>query len=179
MGMQSVPVRVADYGRQRHLSQATLTRWQAWTETDQGALLDVAAALRLGENQLRDLIDWLEEIAVRDGQTMHDILERPPVVQSLGSPGSRNDKLKALKAALRRLRYPRLSLLEENLRGAVRALDLGQRVRVAFPPAMEGDEVTIEIVARNTGELRDSLERLQVRLAGGDWQRVFALLDEV
>jgi len=68
--------------------------------------------------------------------------------------------------------------LEENLRVAVKELDLGQRVRVSFPQALEGDEVTIEIKARNVKELADSLTRLRQRLDEGAVQRIFDLLDQ-
>ena len=42
-------------------------RWLNWKLDDGAALLDVALSLRAGENHLRDLMDWLEEIALRDG----------------------------------------------------------------------------------------------------------------
>ena len=77
------------------------------------------------------------------------------------------------------MRYPRLSRLEEDLRAAVKALDLGGRVRVSFPPAYEGDEVTVEIRARSVKELSDSLARLRQRLDDGALQQVFDLLDQV
>jgi hypothetical protein len=128
---------------------------------------------------VRDFLDWLEEISVRDGSTIANLLTRDDIRRPLGSKLSRNDKLKAVKDALRKVRYPRLSRLEENLRAAVKELDLGQRVRVSFPPALEGDEVTIEIKARNVKELVDSLARLRQRLDEGGVQRVFDLLDEV
>ena len=89
------------------------------------------------------------------------------------------DKLKAVKAALRKLRYPRLSQLEDDLRAAIKALDLGDRVRISFPPTLESDEMTFEIKARNIQEIKDSLTQLQQKLDDGALQRVFALMDEV
>jgi len=52
-------------------------------------------------------------------------------------------------------------------------------VRVSFPPAYEGDEVTVEIRARSVKELSDSLARLRQRLDEGALQQVFDLLDQV
>src|SRR5262249_12677592 len=92
---------------------------------------------------------------------------------------SRNDKLKAVKDALRKLRYPQLSQLEEGLRAAVKALDLGGRVHVSFPPAFEGNEITVEIKAGSVKELDDSVARLRQRLDDGALQRMFDLLDQV
>ena len=177
--MPSLAEQIAAYAREKHLSAQTLTRWQAWAEEDQTAFLALAQELQLGENQVRDFLDWLEETVLRDGGTIRELLARPEIRRPLGAKLARNDKLKAVKDALRKLRYPRLSRLEEDLRAAVKALDLGGRVRVSFPPAYEGDEVTVEIRARSVKELSDSLARLRQRLDDGALQQVFALLDQV
>jgi hypothetical protein len=107
------------------------------------------------------------------------VLSRPEIRHPLASKLSRNDKLKAVKDALRRVRYPRLSRLEEDLKIAVKALDLGGRVRVSFPPSFEGDEVTVEIKAHNAKELDESVTRLRQRLDDGGLQQIFNLLDQV
>jgi hypothetical protein len=179
MTLPPLAEQVAAYAQEKHLHAQTLARWQAWREDDQAAFLALAQDLQLGENHLRDFLDWLEEIAVRDGGTIRDLLARPEVRRPLDAKLARNDKLKAVKDALRKVRYPRLSRLEEDLRAAVKALDLGGRVRVSFPPAYEGDEVTVEIKARNVKELGDSLARLRQRLDEGTFQQVFDLLDQV
>jgi hypothetical protein len=167
------------YAQHKHLNAQTLARWQAWTEEDQMALLALAEELQLGENHLRDFLDWLEETVLRDGGTIHGVLSRPEIRRALDTKLSRNDKLKAVKDALRRTRYPRLSRLEEDLKVAVKALDLGSRVRISFPPSFEGDEVTVEIKVRNAKELDDSVTRLRQRLDEGRLQQIFNLLDQV
>ncbi len=177
--VSSLPEQIAAYAQHKHLSVQTLGRWQAWMEEDQAALLSVAEELQLGENHLRDFLDWLEETVLRDGGTIHSLLARPELRRPLDAKLARNDKLKAVKEALRKLRYPRLSRLEDDLRAAVKALDLGGRVRVSFPPAFEGDEVTVEITARNVKELDEGVTRLRQRIENGALQRVFDLLDQV
>jgi len=167
------------YAREKHLSTPTLQRWQSWSEEDQAALLPIARELQLNENQLRDFLDWLEEIVARDGVTIRGVLGRPELQHPLETKLSRNDKLKAVKDALRKLRYPRLSQLEDDLRAAIKALDLGNRVRVSFPAALEGNEITIEIKARTSEEVRDTVLQLQQKLEDGSLQRVFDLLDEI
>lgn len=167
------------YAQEKRLSAQTLARWKAWSEEDQTALLTVAQELHLGENHLRDFLDWLEEIAARDGETVHALFTRAEIRQPLDVRVSRNDKLKAVKEALRKIRYPRLSRLEEELRAARKALDLGNRIQVSFPPSLEGEEITVELKARNLQELTDNLHRLQQRVDDGSLQRLFALFDEV
>ncbi|MSQ47317.1 MAG: hypothetical protein EXR78_02840 [Deltaproteobacteria bacterium] len=170
---------IVTYAQEKRLSPQTLARWQAWSEEDQAALLVVVRVLQLGDNHLRDFLDWLEEITTRDGGTTRELLTRAEISQPLQNALSRNDKLKAVKEALRRLRYPRLSRLEEEVRAGVKALDLGNRIQLSFPPMLEGEEITVEIKARNLQELIDNLSRVQHRVADGSLLRLFALFDEV
>lgn len=170
---------IAAYAQRKRLSGTTLARWQAWPGTDQAALFFLLQDLQCGENHLKDLLDWLEEIAVRDEWTIADILERRELRRARATPGSRNDKLKAVKTVLRKIRYPRLTRLEENVRQAVKALDLDRTGQVSFPSDFEGDEVTVTLTARNVHELRDGLSQLQQRLDDGRFQCVFDALDEV
>jgi hypothetical protein len=177
--VSSLPDHITAYAHQKHLNPQTLARWQAWREPDQAALFALVYELQLGENHLRDFLDWCEECALRDRGTIAELLGRSEIRQPLTAKLGRNDKLKAVKDALRKIRYPQLSRLEENLQAAVKALDLGGRVRVSFPPSLEGDEITVEIKARNEKELEESLTRLRQRLSDGTFQQLFALLDQV
>ncbi len=176
---ESIFDKITSYAQQKRLSPQTLARWQAWSEADQASLWEVVQELQLGENHLRDFVDWYEEIVLRDGGTVADLLSKPEFRQPLNANLGRNEKLKAVKEALRRVRYPRLSRLEDDLRAAVKALDLGSRVQVSFPPSLEGDEMTVSITARNAKELQDSVERLRERLDDGALQRLFVLRDQV
>ncbi len=170
---------LAAYAQRKHLSPAICDRWQAWQAEDQAALLAYAEELQLGENQLKDFLDWLEEIALRDETAIQAVLGQIEIRSALASPGSRHDKLKAVKTALRKMRYPRLTQLEASARAAVQALDLGRSVQISFPPAFEGDEITVTFRARNTSELQERLSRLQQRVDDGGFQHMFDVLDEV
>jgi hypothetical protein len=170
---------IATYAQQKHLSPQTLARWHAWAAEDQAAFLALALELQVGENHLRDFLDWLEEIVLREGGTVHEVLTRAEVRRLLNTKLGRNDKLKAVKETLRKIRYPQLSRVEEDLQTAVKALDLGGQVQISFPPSLEGDEITVAIKARNVKELEESLARLQQRIEDGAVQQLFDLLDHV
>ena len=61
---------ILEYGKERGIRNQTLKRWLDLPESDQGALLDLANGLKIGENHLRDLLDWAEEISLRDGSSL-------------------------------------------------------------------------------------------------------------
>jgi hypothetical protein len=167
------------FARERRYSAATLERWLALDPPDGHALLELARELRLGENQLRDLWEWAEEIAQRDRRSLAQVLAHESVAalrrnRTLG----RNDKLKLIKAALRRLRFPQLAATEERLAALVGQLDLPRNIRVTFPEFLEGDEVRIEIVADSVASLQTAVDRLRVAAAAPACAKIFQTLEE-
>ncbi len=176
--MQDLKAKIHAYAQEKHLHPQTVRRWLAWEERDQEALWCLAKELQIGENHLRDLMDWLEEISLRDGGTPAEVLGHQEIRRVLSRPLSRNDKLKEVKAELRKLRYPRLSQLEGQLKETVKKMDLGSRIQVTFPQFLEGDEIRVEIRARNAAELKESIERILLQVEEGWVERLFSLLDE-
>jgi hypothetical protein len=57
-------------------------------------------------------------------------------------------------------------------------MDCGAAVTITPPAALEGGVATVMIRARSAGELAAALDRLRERVARGDVDRLFALLDE-
>jgi hypothetical protein len=167
------------FARGRRYSAPTLERWLALEAADGLALLELAREMRLGENQLRDLWEWTEEIAQRDRRSLAQVLALEPVAaprrsRSLG----RNDKLKLIKTALRRLRFPQLAATEERLATLVGELDLPGNIRVTFAEFLEGDEVRIEIVANSVASLEAAAERLRAAAAAPACATIFQILEE-
>ncbi len=167
------------FAQERRYAPATLARWLALAPGDARALLALAQELRLGENQLRDLWDWAEEIGQRDGLSLEQVLLLDPVamVRRTRNVG-RNDKLKLIKAALRRVRFPQLAATEERLAELVRQLDLPRNIRVSLPDFLEGDEVRVEIVAESSATLRVAADRLRTVADTPTCQEIFRLLEE-
>lgn len=152
-------------------------RTSSWTADERTTMADVVDALRPSPRHLADVLDWLDDIAARDGVRPAAVLAGPPLRAALASPGSPPDRLKRWKEALRRLRYPRLAAREQEFAAAVRALDLGRGVAIASPAGLEGATVTITIRAGSAAELDASLERLERSRGAGELGRLFRLLE--
>jgi hypothetical protein len=170
--------RVGAFAEQRKYSAATLERWLALDDADAAAVLGLARPLRLGENQLRGLWEWAQDIAHRDGSSVGTVLAAETVTAVLRSALGRNDKLKRIKMHLRRLRFPQLCAAEQRLTDLVRSLDLPGDVSVRLPEFLEGDEVQVEIVARDAESLQRAAARLQEAAATPACAEIFALLGE-
>lgn len=147
-----------------------------WSPEERGALADVVAALRPSAHHLGDALDWLDDIAARDGARPAAALADPTLRAALAGRGSAPDRWKRWKDALRRLRYPRLVAREQAFRDAARALDLGRGAVVVPPCDFEGGVVTVTLRIASVDDVTGHVERLTEAQRSGAWARLFDVL---
>ncbi|MBI2361223.1 MAG: hypothetical protein HYV04_20345 [Deltaproteobacteria bacterium] len=169
--------RILEYGREKGFHAQTLERWLSMAEPDREAIADLAQALKPSENHLRDFLDWLDEISLRDGVSPGKVLLSEPLVRIFSDPRlSRSDKLKRIKEEVRRLRFPRLSRIEDAFRGAVHEMGLSPQIQVAVPPGLEGGTVTVRLKSASYEELKRLVGELGRALETDSARRLFELL---
>ncbi|HVN87180.1 MAG TPA: hypothetical protein VMW17_20300 [Candidatus Binatia bacterium] len=166
------------FAASRRFSATTRDRWLRSTPGDQRTLLAVAQRLRLGENQFRDLLDWSEEIAVRDGCAIAAVWAREPVASALARDLGRNELIAAVKSALRQLRFPLLAAAEARLAELTRQLKLPRGAHLHLPAHLEGDEIRIEIRGRNAAALREQVAAVQSALSRAELDEMFRTLEQ-
>ena len=168
---------INDYGREKGFHKQTLERWLKFPESDRDALLELARGLRIGENHFRDLLDWLEEISLRDGLSLCQILKGKSIAEIWSdSRLGRNDKLRRIKEELRRLRFPRLVQLEGEIQKRIRQMRLGPQIQMSVPPSLEGGALTVQLRATGHEELRRLLGELERNLERTEMKEIFDLL---
>src|SRR5258707_13030906 len=117
------------YAQERGFHRQTLERWLGWEPKDRAALQDLAISLKASENHLRDMMDWLEEIGLRDHVGIGDILAAKNIEELKTDPRfGRAERLKKGKEQLRRLRIPRLCATEGKNRQGVKSLKLHPQI---------------------------------------------------
>ena len=122
-------------------------------------------------------MDWLEEIALRDRQSIHAILTSKPIDDSATDPRlGRPDKLKRIKEQLRRLRFPRLAETEDAIRGKILDLKLHPEIRVTVPPGLEGGLLRIEFAAASHADLKQLATKLTEAADKDSMAEIFDLL---
>ncbi|MGE5302111.1 MAG: hypothetical protein ACM3TN_02210 [Alphaproteobacteria bacterium] len=168
---------IRDYAAGKNFHPQTVERWLAWREQDREDLFRLAYGLKLSENHLRDFLDWLEEIALRDQRGIGEILSGHDIVYIQTDPRlGRADKLKRIKEQIRRLRFPRLAATEDALRTRIQELKLHPEIRLSVSAGLEGGKLHVEFNASSP----DGLRRLAAKLvAAADQQlvrEIFALL---
>ncbi len=167
---------VRAYARDKHFSGVTLARWLAHAEEDREALLGLAERLRLGENQLRDILDLSDDIAARRQGSVAAVLDSAAVRGVLGRRLPRNEAIKALKLSLRRLRYPQLMAVEDRLTSLSKRLGLPAGVRIEFAENLEGEHLSIILRSCSAAELLAQAEALSAAARSEEIDQIFALL---
>ena len=127
------------------VSRANIRRISSLSSKDRMALLSLIMPLKLGENRLREILTFLEEIALRDRLKITEILKRPEIQavlshQNLTSP-QRADRV---KKALLGIRYPRMHNMEEKFEKKRKELNLPSNVSVNHQPFFEGKALKVE-----------------------------------
>ena len=166
-----------DYARARGFHEQTVRRLLSLAEEDQQVLMKMITALKIGQNHIRDVLDWLDEIVLRDGGSIAAILARAPVGDIMTDPRlGRSDKVKRVKEELRRLRFPRLSQMETEIASRIRSLKLGPLIQVTSPPGLEGCFLTVQLKAANPGELKRLVAELAHAVEKPEIDEIFELL---
>ena len=139
--------------------------------------MGLAASLKIGENHLRDLMDWLEEIALRDQSSINEILASKAISNIASHPRlGRADKLKRIKEELRRLRFPRLTYIEDSIRTRIQELRLGGKIELSVPTGLEGGCLHVEFNASSQEELKRITGKLAEAAEKDSVREIFALL---
>ena len=168
---------IRDYAKTKGLHPQTLDRWLGWEPADQDALEEIAVNLRISENHLRDLMDWLEEISLRDGSNIAAILKHPRIGSIATNPRlGRPDKLKRIKEQLRCWRFPRLAAIEESIREKIQALKMPADIQLSVPPGLEGSRVQVTFSAGGRAEFVNLTQRLSDAAGSAIIGEIFQLL---
>lgn len=167
---------VRAYAAEKRFAGGLLARWLAQPADGRDALLELAGHLRLGENQLRDVLDDLAAIGARRDCGIAAVLGDDAVRGVLARSLGRNEALRALKQTLRRLRYPQLSQAEQRLAELVRSLRLPSGMRVELPENLEGEHIALTLRARSAAELRAQARALAAAVQNDALDEMFAVL---
>jgi hypothetical protein len=123
------------------------------------------------------MMDWLEEIALRDQVKIDQILATEVISDVSTDPRlGRADKVKRIKECLRRLRFPRLAQTEDEIRNRIKSLKLHPEIRVSVPPGLEGGRLHVEFTATSATELLTIAGKLRAAAATSLAPEIFDLL---
>ncbi len=152
--------RLEEYVERQRLRPVTAERLRRLDQGGRSAVLDVAVPLGLNDNQLRDVLDLAEDSAAREGVSVAEVLGDPEAAALRQRRLGRSDKIKALKAWLRRRRYPHLSAALDRIDALRARLGLPAATRLELPENLEGDELVVTLRASSVEDLRARVAQL-------------------
>ena len=163
MNSAEVDRRIRRWANAKALPPADVRKWLSLDEGGQTQLLEIAENLKMHTGQFIAALALLEEIALREGQDVGEILACPSLRRVLDSAGSGPGRARALLNELRALRYPQLKHASERLAEGVAAIKLPPGIRIILPRDLASDEVRVEIVAHGSAEMEQLLSCLKAK----------------
>ena len=149
------------YVLKEEVSRANIRKISSLSSKDRMALLSLISPLKLGENRLREILSFLEEITKRDRLTIREIVKRPEIQAVLShqelTPPQRADRM---KKALLGLRYPRMHNMETKFEKKRGELGLPANVSLLHQPFFEGKGLKMEFHFETVEEYRSMLSAL-------------------
>jgi hypothetical protein len=120
-------------------------------DTDgQSAILPLLEALRPGENRVKEIISFLQEVSQRDGVSVSSLLARDEIEEIIHDQETpRPQRLEQLRKSLRRMRFPRLTAMEERFADYKRSLSLPPQLSLHPPLFFESEEFRMELRFKN------------------------------
>jgi len=168
---------IRDYALAKGFHRQTLERWLGWAPMDRDALAEIALGLKISENHLREMMDWLEEISLREQSKIREVMSKQEIFSIKTNPRlGRADKLKRLKEQFRRWRFPRLAAIEDAIRQNIQALKLPAEIRLSVPPGLEGGRLQAEISAVDLTEFQRLTRKLSEAAATNQVAEIFQRL---
>ena len=168
----AIELRLRRWAEEKSLPPAHVQKWVELDEPGRTRLLELAETLKMRAGQCVAALGLLEEIAIRESQTIAEILDRPAFQRIVDSPGSGPGRVRLMINELRAIRYPQLNRAAKGLAERIAALKLPPGVKIALPRDLASDELRIQIVTHGTVETEEALRCLTaktpdlIRLAG-------------
>jgi hypothetical protein len=122
---------------------------------------ELFTGLRLSFNQQWEVIQWIVEIASREGRPPKEILEDDALTEIMNNSEMSNPiKSKTIVKILRKRRFPTVVKAENAFKKGISRLSLPQGLKIIPPLFFEGKKYRLEIGFTQGEELKEKVERL-------------------
>ena len=130
-----------------------------WDKRSRDSVLHVLQALRCSASIQVEIVEHINEIAMRDEKAGADIMGTPHARKIVASKNlNHRQKTQALRGFLSELRHPRLSSRQKRFQRQIESLGLPSEARIIPPVAFEGNNWKMELSFTGPEELRKVLD---------------------
>ncbi len=122
---------------------------------------DLFTSLKWSFNQQWETIQWIIEIASREGRPIKEIVDERQIIEVLNNNRmNKPQKVKAIVKILKARRFPSLLETEKLFKIGIFNLSLPSGIKIIPPPFFEGIDYKLEIVFTKGKELKEKLTEL-------------------
>ena len=124
-------------------------------------LADFFDTLRPTLNQQKEMLTWVQDIAGAEDRSIPEVLEAAPIPDILADAHTeRPQKLKKVREALKRRRYPTICRFETVLEKNRKALNLPSDICLSAPENLEDNRFAVTISFRSPPEFKEHIDTL-------------------
>lgn len=153
---------------------SSAARIAEFTPSTQQALLPVLTHIHPSASKLNELLSMLREISARDSTSVEEILARYQLLQIVADPVAvPQDKVRALRQALRGVRLPQLSERQRQLASLIQDLNLPESAKLVADPYFENQRMKFEYQFSQPEELDVLIKKIQEAFQRQQWQQIF------
>ena len=119
--------------------------------------LEVLLKLPFTHSEKKEVLNYLEEICLRDNTPITKIIDILPKDKEVSTP----QLIKAIRQTLHKLRYPHLADKEQNYQDWKKQFKLPPGITLSHSPNFEQDWQEIKLRFNNKPDLASKLEKLK------------------
>ncbi|MGD9367433.1 MAG: ParB/RepB/Spo0J family partition protein [Desulfobacteraceae bacterium] len=143
-------------------------------ESTANRITEIFSQIGLGLNRQREFLDWLVEIARRDGTSILFIIDEGPVSDILNDDDlDRKQKGRLVRQYLKEKRYPEISKAERRFSDTLKRLQLEKGVRLDAPPFFESQTYRLKIDFTDYEELVSKYRNLKGVISSNTMRSIF------
>ncbi|MBI1870681.1 MAG: hypothetical protein HYS07_05750 [Chlamydiae bacterium] len=146
---------------------------------DRSCLTSLIQNLRLGVNPQKILIRLAWDIFKKGNIPPHELFESQTMKNILEEESwSTGQKWASIEYELRKLRYPRLSQMEEEFKNIKKEMKLPPTITLQSPPYFESPDYALQLRFRNLEDYQEKLAILQQMGNNKNMEKLFKLTTE-
>ncbi|MBT6594462.1 MAG: hypothetical protein HOB34_00050, partial [Nitrospina sp.] len=172
-----------DCGLQKLLHRArvplkTFRIFYGWDEESRDSAENLFSKLNPGVNKWRELLELIDEIAHRDGNSPAQVITATDKILSTADKTS-PQMYDPIHQHLYNLRYPVLSDLKKQVARALDEMKLDDKTRLKFQETFESNELKLELKFHSEKELSNQVEKIFQALQSGSVEKLIRIFQNI
>jgi ParB-like chromosome segregation protein Spo0J len=161
LGLEGLEERIKIFVAMEQLSIRVAGLLRYLEKNDRLEINDLFTSLKWSFNQQWETVQWIKEIASREGRSIKEIIDSKDIKEVLGNTTmNKPQQVKAIVKILKFRRFPSLSKAEKLFNKGIFNLSLPLGVKIIPPPFFEGTDYKLEVTFRKGEDLKDKLADL-------------------